>query len=430
MAIAGIRLVFRANSLAAAALIAAWAGLSAPASAQWLQWGGPNQDFKVSGGSIAKEWPDEGPKQLWSHSLGEGYSAIVVDDGVLYTMYRTKEKDRKERKEVVVAMNAKDGKVLWEDKYESPVAKGHVVEFGSGPRATPLVFGNDIVAIGVSGKMHCYNRKTGKQQWSHDLWEEFGGTFLNHGYSSSPIAYKDNVIALVGGKGNAIMAFDRKTGDVAWKKHDFDNSYSTPKIIKVDGKDQMVCFMAKQVVGINPENGELLWEFHHENQWKQNITLPIWDEDEHSLFITSPGGGGSKCLKLASDGGKYSVEESWQNDRLGVHHTTAIRVDNTIYTSSGGGQGGPSFLYALNAKNGKVVWKERGFSKANLLYADGRFIILDEDGNLALAECSPEGLKIISSTPLLKKVAWTIPTLVGKTLFVRDQDKILALDLG
>lgn len=412
--------------IAAAAVIAG----AGRASAQWTQWGGPNQDFKVEGGSLAKEWPDEGPKQLWTHKLGEGYSAIVVDNGTLYTMYRTKGKDKDKRKEVVVAMKAADGDVLWEHKYDAPLAKGHATEFGIGPRSTPLVYDGKLYTIGVGGKMHCLDKKSGKVLWSHELWgDEFGGSVLQHGYASSPIGYQDTIITLVGGKGHGIVAFDKDSGDVKWQKHDFINSYSTPKIVQVDGKDQIVTFMAKEVIGLNPADGELLWRYGHKNQWGQNITLPIWNNDEHALYITSPGDG-SRCLKLAKDGDKYNAEQVWDNKKVGVHHTTAIRVGDYIYTSTGGGMGGPSFLYAVNAKTGQVAWKERGFSKANLLYADGRFIILDEDGNLALCECTPKELKIISSTPILKKVAWTIPTLVGRTLYVRDQDKIIALDLG
>jgi outer membrane protein assembly factor BamB len=422
-----IHRVLKIRSLTVAVLLAA----ASAAQAQWTQWGGPNQDFKVEGGSIAKQWPDEGPRQIWSQKLGEGYSAVVVDDGVIYTMYRTKDKDKAARKEVVVAMKAADGEVLWEQKYEAPLAEGHAAMFGTGPRATPLVSDGMVYAVGVGGKMHSLDKKTGKVIWSHDLWDEYKGSVLQHGYSSSPIAYKDTVIVLVGGEGHALMAFDKKTGKVAWQKHDFVNSYSTPMLIHVDGKDQLICFMAKELIGVDPANGDLIWREAHENTWKQNITLPVWDGEEHSLFITSPGDAGSKGLKLVKDGDKYKVEKVWDNKKIGVHHTTAIRVGDTIYTSTGAGSGGgPSFLFAVDAKTGKILWKERGFSKSNLLYADGHFLILDEDGNLALADCTPEGLKIISSTPLLKKVAWTVPTLVGKTLFVRDQTKIVAIDLG
>jgi hypothetical protein len=76
------------------------------------------------------------------------------------------------------------------------------------------------------------------------------------------------------------------------------------------------------------------------------------------------------------------------------------------------------------------MWRNRSLSRATLISADGRFIILDEDGNLALATPSPEGLKIHSKVELLTANAWTVPSLVGTKLYVRDRKTILALDLS
>ena len=76
------------------------------------------------------------------------------------------------------------------------------------------------------------------------------------------------------------------------------------------------------------------------------------------------------------------------------------------------------------------LWRERGFSKANCLGAGEYLIILDEDGQLALAKPTPEKLNVVSKTNILEKVTWTVPTLVGTTLYVRDKKNIVALDLG
>jgi len=81
-------------------------------------------------------------------------------------------------------------------------------------------------------------------------------------------------------------------------------------------------------------------------------------------------------------------------------------------------------------KTGRVVWQDRNFSKASFLYADGKFILVDEDGNLALTTVSPMGLKIHSKAALLNSNAWTAPTLVGTALYIRDRKNIMALDVG
>lgn len=389
-------------------------------AADWSQWGGANQDFKVKCGKLANEWPDEGPPRLWQRDLGEGYSGIVAVGGTLYTMYRDGDQ------EVVIALDAKNGKTKWEYKYDAPIKEGHVEQFGKGPRATPMVNENRLYTIGVAGKMHCLNCKTGKVLWKTDLWDDFKGTFLNHGYSSSPFPYKDNVIVMVGGKGNSLVAFNQKTGKVAWKKLNFDNSYSTPKLIKVGGEDQLLCFMAKELIGIDPNNGKLKWRFEHGNRWGQNITLPVWANDD--LLFFSSVEAGSRTVKLDKKKRMFKTEEVWHDPKIQIYHSQAFRIGDYVYGCSS--QRGPGIFTAMNVKTGEVAWKERGFSKATCLFADGKFIILDEDGELGIAEATPEKFKILSKTPVMDKVSWTIPTLVGTKLYIRDKKQITAFELG
>ncbi len=400
-------------------------GFTGAATAQYKQWGGPKQNFKFKSKGLATDWPAEGPPKLWSRELGVGYSGILADKGRLYTMYRG------DAKEVVIALNAKTGETLWEYKYDSPVHKKHQRTFNAGPRGTPLLSGKRLYTIGCSGKMHCLSAKTGKVYWSHDLWKEFDGTFLMHGYASSPFAYKKTVVVMVGGEGHSLIALDKKTGDVKWKKLDFKNSYSSPKLIEVDGQDQLLCYMAQELVGVDPKNGKQLWSYSIGNQFNQNITLPLWGKD-HILFLTSASTG-SRGLKLTQKDNKTTVEELWSNKKMKIHHSNAVRVGKYVYASSGG-MGRPGIFWAIDVKTGEVAWRERGFDKATCLYADGRFIILDENGNLGLATATPEFFEVHAKAPILEPLdaskTWTMPTLVGRTLYLRDSTKIMALDLG
>jgi outer membrane protein assembly factor BamB len=369
---------------------------------------------------LATQWPEEGPRKLWKRDLGEGYSAVVADNGVLYTLYRSGEQD------VVCALDGGTGETKWEFKYAAPAAEGHIMQFTAAPRSTPLLSEGQLYTVNVAGVMHCLDAATGEVRWKHDLWKEYNGSFLNHGYSTSPFAYKDTVIMLVGGEENAIMAFNKKDGSVAWKRHSFKNSYSTPKLINVDGQEQLVCFMAEEVIGIDPANGDLKWSHAHANQFGQNICMPVLHED-NILVITSPEAG-AKGLKLKKNGDKTDVKEIWSTRKVQIHHGNWIRVGDYLYGSTG--TGAPCFFMAIDVKDGKLAWRERGFAKATCVYGDGKFIILDEDGNLGLATATPEGFNVHTKTALLEKVAWTVPTLVGKTLIVRDMKSIMALDLG
>lgn len=397
-------------------------GSAVTASAQWPQFGGADQDFKVKCRSLADEWPDEGPKKVWSRELGDGYSGIAVDSGVLYTMHRTTDD-----KEAVIAIDAATGETKWEHKYDCPVKDGHVREFGVGPRATPTIDGDHIYTAGVSGKVHCLEKKSGKVVWSHDLWSDYEGTFLNHGYSTSPYIFKQSVIMLVGGKGHSVVAFDKRSGKELWKKHDYGNSYSTPKLIDVDGEAQLVCPMAAEVIGIDPNNGELKWSVEQKNQWGQNICQPTYGKD-HMLFISSVEPACSKGIRLNRKGSNTEAEEVWSNRKVRVHHSNAIRIDDCVYTSTGGD--GPGLFFAVDARTGDMKWRKRGFAKATCIHADGKFILLDEDGKLGLVKATPEKFEILSQAQVLERVAWTVPTLVDTKLFLRDQKKIMALELA
>jgi hypothetical protein len=94
------------------------------------------------------------------------------------------------------------------------------------------------------------------------------------------------------------------------------------------------------------------------------------------------------------------------------------------------GHSGPAFMTAVNIRTGALAWQQRGLAKAQLLHADGKLVILDEDGTLALATATPQKFEILAQTPLLKKVSWTPPTMVGTRLYVRDRATIMALELG
>ena len=393
--------------------------IEAKAQTEWLQWGGPTRNFVSTSKGLAASWPATGPKQLWSRPLGQGHSAILVSGNTLYTMYGQGEQ------EVVIALAADTGKTIWEHKYDAPTAGMNYKE-GLGPHSTPLLAGDRLFTVGAIGKFHALDKKTGKVLWSHDLWKELGGRKMDRGYSCSPLLYKNTIILTLGGQGQTLIAFNPADGSVAWKNQSLDMSPSSPMIINVDGQDQLVAFMGKQIAGLNPDNGELLWSHPHVTDWGLNISTPVWGND-NLLFLSSAYSGGSRVLKLAQAGGKTTVTELWFNNRLRIHHGTAIRIGDYVYGSSG--DFGPAFFAAINVKTGEIAFQDRSFPKINSLYVDGKLIILDEDGNLALATVSPAGLKVISKVSLMKNLAWTVPTLVGTKLYVRDRQGIAAVDL-
>src|SRR5262245_31322606 len=83
-------------------------------STDWAQWGGPQRNFKSEAKGLATKWPATGPRKIWQRELGEGYSAIAAERGMLFTLYR------KGDDEVVVALDATTGRTVWEYSYAAP----------------------------------------------------------------------------------------------------------------------------------------------------------------------------------------------------------------------------------------------------------------------------------------------------------------------
>lgn len=400
--------------------------LNTVAKAQWPQWGGPNRDFVVDSKGLADSWPKDGPAKLWTRPLGPGNSSIVIEDGRLYTMYR------KGDDEIVTALNAADGKTIWERKYPAPIPKGINAAHSKGPHATPVVSGEFLYTVSVAGQMHCLRKKDGEVEWKKDYLAELKGKAPLYGFASTPIVHKDRLIASVGGKGCGVAAFDLKSGSILWQKHDFGDVgmglYASPIVVTVAGEEHLIVMSGTDLNGLNPTSGDILWSVPHANQGKINVPTPLWCAD--GLLCASSGGeGGTRGLRLEKTDGKIKPKEVWSNSKMGVAVGNVIRGGDVFYGASSNGMG-PSFLTAVSAKDGKQLWSERGFAKANLLFADGKLIILDEDGVLALAMHQPEKLDVKSKVSLLKKPAWTPPTLVGEKLYIRDQEVIMALNLG
>src|SRR5215472_10952877 len=243
----------------------------------WLVWGGPNRDFKASSTGLADSWPEAGPPRLWSRSLGDGYSAIAAENGVLYTAYHRGDD------EVVIALSATTGETVWEHSHTAPFKNSYSERAGPGPYAMPQIVGDALFFAGSTGKLFALDKRTGKVLWSHDLYQEFHGSPLRFGYSCHPLPYKGNLIIMVGGPFNSLMSFNQKDGSVAWKNLTFQNTHSSPLLINVDGEDQLAIVTADMILGVDPNSGRLLWAYPHPTEYGLAVSTPVWCDGNNLL---------------------------------------------------------------------------------------------------------------------------------------------------
>src|SRR5262245_58553413 len=396
-------------------------GDSSTRSSDWLLWGGRGRDFVAPDTELLSSWPAGGPRKLWSRDLGDGYSGIAVEGTTLYTAYRRGSQD------VVIALDARTGKTLWEFAYEAAFKNAYSEAVGPGPYAMPQVVGDRLVTASGIGQIYSIDKKTGRPVWSHDLYNEFGGYRLEFGYSCHALPYKNSLILLAGGPDAAALALRQSDGAVVWKNLMFENSHSSPVLIDVDGQPQVVALIASEVIGFSPDDGHLLWRYEHNTELGLAISTPVWVPG-NLLFVSSAYNSGSRVLELHQSGGKTTVKELWRNPKLQSHFSNVIRHGDYLYFTSG--YNGPAFMTCVNMRSGRVAWQERGFAKGQLVKSGEKLILLDEEGTLALIEATAEGLRVLAKESLLQRASWTPPTLSGSTLYIRDRKSLMALDLA
>ena len=405
------------------------------AAREWWQWGGPSRDFLSAVTGLADTWPAEGPPVIWSRPLGAGHAAIIAGRGRLYTMYRVAYGEGGgapwSRDEAVIALDAATGETLWEHAYPSDVQD---FAQGAGPHATPLLVGDRLFTIGTNKELHVFDAPTGDIVWSRNFVTDFGAppllirSMVKSGYGASPLPYKDTIIVQVGGPGQSVMALRQTDGSVVWRSGSFLVSEAPPGLITFDGEEQVVVFGGQAVHGLDPDTGEILWAHPHDAGNDFNFQIPLWSDDDDILFLSSGYIAGSRAIKLIRDGTVTRTEELWYDRQLRFTFLNPIRLRDVVYGTSG--QGATAVMTATHVATGETAWRERGFSRASLLHADGKALILEEDGDLALATLTPTGMTTLATAPLFATRAWTAPTLVGTTLYARDREKIVALDLS
>lgn len=391
----------------------------------WPQWGGPTRNFQVASERLARSWPESGPPQLWRRPLGEGYSAVLEESGTLVTMYRHG------NREVIVGLIAETGDTRWEYSYDAPLVHNGYFDIwlnaaGPGPYSSPVIADGIVYAVGVNGHFHALDLETGMLRWSHDLVDLFDLTDYN-AFAASPVAYSGTVILPMGGSSHGVVGFDRETGAVVWNSEPFPLGPGSPQLITVGGRDQLAVWGQQEILGLDPTDGRHLWSHPHTNDLGLNLSMPLGSDDQ-SLFISSAYNGGSRMVRLRSDGHTTSVDELWHTNRTRLHFSNALRIGNIVLGSSG--DFGPAFLTALDATSGEELWRNRSFARAHLIYADGAVIVVDEDGEIAIASVTERGIDVHARHALLTENAWTPPTLVGRVIYVRDRQEIVALDLG
>lgn len=419
----------------------------------WPQWLGPRRDGVWRERGIVSRFPDGGLPVRWRAPVGGGFSSPAIAAGRVYVTDRVaadpaapkvpaKGRGKLPGRERVLCLDERDGHRIWAHEYECL----YDIDYPSGPRAMPLVDGNRVFTLGADGHLRCLDVRDGALVWQHHFPSDFGIPTQTWGVASSPLVDGDRLICQVGGAGQSVVAFDKRTGRVLWKALDAkEPGYSSPVLVRAGGRRQLVVWDVAAVSGLDPVTGAVHWTEPFPTRMGHSIATPRVSGDR--LFLSSFFDG---SLMLRLDAGRPAVTREWrikgrnEEHAEGLHSlmSTPFLDGDHVYGVCGYGE-----LRCLKAATGERVWetlaattrdgKRARWATAFLVRHEDRYFLWNELGQLVLARLSPKGYEEISRQTLLeptnragdRAVVWSAPAFANRHVFVRNDRELVRVDL-
>ncbi|MCX6902799.1 MAG: PQQ-binding-like beta-propeller repeat protein, partial [Verrucomicrobia bacterium] len=303
--------------------------------------------------------------------------------------------------------------------------------------ATPspvIELGRLYVHFGSFGTA-CLDSSTGKVLWKREDLR------CRHyrGPSSSAIAFENLIILTFDGADlQYVVALDKKTGETVWKTNrsvawndenvpgqmakdgDLRKAHSTPLIVTVAGKPQMLSAGAKAAYGYDLRTGRELWRVEHPDY--SVAPRPLFD-GKLAYIVT---GLNKKELWAVKTDGQGVVTETavvWKLKTRVGKYASPLLVDGLIYTAAE-----ESFITCVEAATGQTVWTERvgGKYAASPIYADGRLYFFDQQGTTLVLK--PGRTLDILATNTLANGFMASPAASGKALYLRTKTHLYRVE--
>lgn len=395
---------------------AAHAGEAArPARNYWTDFRGPTRDGRYDELAIRTSWPAEGLPRLWKQPVGGGYASFVVAEGRAYTI------EQRRNQEVVAAYEVETGREVW--------THGWTAEFreslgGDGPRATPVWYDGRVYALGATGEFRCLDGKTGKLIWNRNILTENGARNIEWGMAASPLVFDDKVIVQPGGPaGKSVVAYHRLSGAPLWSALGDQASYTSPMLVQLAGRRQVLVVTASRIVGLAPEDGSLLWETPWQNNASINVAQPVM-VNQNRFFISAGYGKGAALVEVTGGGRSFSARKVWENNSMKNKFNSSVLDKGYVYGLDEG------ILTCVDAATGERKWKGGRYGYGQVLLASGHLIITTEDGEVVLVRATPDQHTEVARFRALEGRTWNNPAISNGRLLVRNTTEMAAYQIA
>lgn len=392
---------------------------SAAIGQDWPQINGPDRNGVAKQESLIKNWPDDGPRQIWKHPVGQGFSGPVVKDNQLVIFHRPG------RDYLVETLAADSGKPIWNRELPC-VYQGGGPDGDKGPKAAPLIHDGHVYLFGTGGNLFCLSMTDGKLVWKKNMLEIYKSPTGYFGSGSTPIVVANRLLLNVGGDNAAVVALDVKTGEEIWKSFDDRASYSSPVEIEIDGKSVVVFVTRLHLLGLDPRDGSVQFKTRFGKTGPTvNGALPVF-VDNH-LFINSAYGVGARWINTA--GG--NLKEIWSNDNsFSSQYSTPIYMDDHLFGTAGREDRQNGSFRCVEASTGIVKWSQKSFPVGHTILVDGKLLVLDCKGVLHLIEPDVEEFVELQTAKILPGPGRSLPAFSNGRLYARSNASGSTGELG
>jgi outer membrane protein assembly factor BamB len=388
------------------------AGLSAgiagqSASLDYPQWRGPNRDGSAASFVEPKAWPETLTRR-WKVDVGLGYATPLIVGNSIYLFSRQGEN------EVMSALDAASGKILWQTGYLATFTmQSAAARHGPGPKSTPVFANGKLYAIGMTGIVTAFDAATGKQ-----LWQKPGSDlvpmYTSHAFS--PLVDRGLVIFHVGGHNQgALTAFDLNTGATKWSWNGDGPGYGSPILVDLGDTRQIVTLTQTKLVGVDAATGSLIWERPFVNSSVTNAATPIL----YGQTLIVSNGGPAIAFTLTKRNNQWIAENAWENADVPFRLSNPVIVGDMLFGLSTKAMGQ---YFGVDAKTGKTLWTSEGRQAGNaaIVKAGDVLFSLQDDGELIVARSSRTAFEPLHRYKVADSETWAQPTISGNRIFVKD----------
>ena len=376
---------------------------------------GATRNGAVAGVRIADDWAARPPKQVWRRPIGAGWSGFAVAGGVAVTQ------EQRGNREMVVAYSLADGSPRWshgdEAHYESTIA-------GEGPRATPTISRGRVFTLGSTGLLNCLDLETGKTIWRRDIAADNDSPPPDFGRSSSPLIVDDLVVVSAGGpSGRSLVAYQRESGEPAWRAGDDLASYSSPVVATLAGVRQIVVLNQSSVAGHDPATGRVLWN-HPWPRTAPTVAIPLVVSENRVLLVR-------RVRRWQQAPADLARRRRRQPDaRVGEHAAQGQVHEPGRFTTVSCTDSMTACWCAWILATGERRWKSGRYGHGQTLLVGNRLIVQTEDGEIVLVEASPEAHREIARFTAFQQKTWNPPALAGRYLAAAHRYRSGVLRVG